>query len=61
MEITNLDKLYCAERELLMRVRVYGHLVAKGHMTEREKTREISLMQAIVKDYRALVEPELAL
>lgn len=57
-EITETDKLHCAERELLYRRRVYERLVNNGKMTADTARREIALMEAIVQDYRARAEAE---
>ncbi len=58
MTITTQDKLECAERELTYRRRVYDRLVAKQKMTRGFADRQISLMAAIVEDYRAQVHGE---
>ena len=57
--ISAADKLACAERELKYRRRVYGRLVERGKMDQREADRELELMEAIAKDYRELVSDEL--
>jgi hypothetical protein len=56
--ITETDKLHCAERELLYRRRVYARLMQNGKMTPNVARREISLMEAIVEDYRVRSESE---
>lgn len=58
MIITAADKLQCAERELKYRRRVYGRLVERGKMSQREADRELELMEAIARDYRELVSDD---
>jgi len=53
-----VDKLRCAEREVRMRLRVYPERIARGVMGEEEARREITLMEEIAADYRAIVERE---
>jgi hypothetical protein len=55
------DKLACLQRELTMRRRLYPHRVRNGLMAQPEADREIALIEAIMADYRAKVQPELAL
>ena len=56
--ITAKEKLQCVERELSYRRRVYGRLVERGKMSEREAERELELMEAIANDYRDLASDE---
>ena len=49
--ITDTDKLECAQRELMMRKRVYPNRVLTHRMTQREMDRELAMMAAIVLDY----------
>lgn len=58
MTITVADKLACLERELKYRHRVYARLVERGKMTERQRDRELELMEAIAQDYRESVKQE---
>lgn len=48
------DKRKEAEREVAMRVRVYGHYVLKGKMTPVEADRKIALMKANVEDLKEI-------
>jgi hypothetical protein len=48
------DKRKCAERELVMRLRVYERHVAAGKMKPEVAAREIRLMREIADDYRRL-------
>ena len=50
------EKLACAKRELVLRIRVYAKKVAEGKMSQEAAGREIALMSAIAEDYRKLVE-----
>lgn len=54
--ITNRDKADCAEREVKQRRRVYGRWVADGRMTQAFADRQIEVMEAIAKDYRAFAD-----
>jgi hypothetical protein len=54
--IDNRDKLRCVTRELELRRRVYPRLILKGRITPARAQYEIKVMEAIVEDYRALVE-----
>ena len=56
--ISAADKLQCAERELKYRRRVYGRLIERGKMSQREAERELQLMEAIRDDYRDLASDE---
>jgi hypothetical protein len=58
MMITTQDKLKCVERELRYRHRVYGRLVERGKMSEPQRHQEIKIMEAILDDYRQLVDDE---
>lgn len=58
------EKYKCVKRELQYRIRVYARLVAEGKLSERQSSREISIMAAIVEDYKQMVQldvPELEL
>ena len=55
---TATEKLACAKRELRYRIDVYKRLVADGKMSERQATREIAIMGAIVDDYSEVVKRE---
>ena len=57
--ITDVDKLNCAVRELLMRKRAYPRWVESGRMKPEVADMEIKVMQAIVLDYRNKVAPDL--
>lgn len=52
--VTRSDKHACAVRELNKRRSAYPRWVSAGKMTMATATREIMVMEAIVKDY----EPE---
>ena len=59
---TAKDKLRCAERELGYRRVVYPRRVGDGKMRAEEAERQIEIMEAIVEDYRVIVnqlEPRL--
>ena len=56
--ITTVDKLRCAERELRLRYTVFDRLVVEGKMTSQKAAREIKLMEEICADYRAQIEAE---
>jgi hypothetical protein len=56
--ITASDKLKCAERELAMRKRVYARWVELAKMSAGKAAHEIACMEAIIEDYRKLVEKE---
>lgn len=58
MSFTASDKRKCAERELVMRLRVYERHVAAGKMKPEVAQREIRLMRAIADDYRRLEAEE---
>jgi hypothetical protein len=60
-EITDADKLACAEREIAMRRHVYPNRVRQGLMRPTSADREIATMEAIAADYRAKVQPTLEL
>lgn len=53
--ITNADKLACAERELKMRKKVYPRWTENGKMSAGKAAHEIAAMEAIVRDYTAIV------
>lgn len=55
---TATEKLNCVQRELKYRIRVYARLVAEGKLSERQASREIALMAAIVDDYTKVVARE---
>lgn len=52
------EKLACVERELHYRIKVYSRLIAKRKMSERQASREIAIMGAIVDDYRGTIDRE---
>ena len=52
------EKYSCAQRELVLRIRVYAKQVAQNKMSRENAGREIALMSAICEDYRKLVEAE---
>jgi hypothetical protein len=52
------EKHACAQRELVLRIRVYARQVAQGKMSKESAGREIALMSAIAEDYRKLAEAE---
>ena len=51
---TATDKRKCAERELVLRLRVYERHVERGKMKKEVAEREIRLMREIAEDYRRL-------
>lgn len=57
-EVSNLDKLKCAQRELALRRNVYPKRLAGGVMTVAKASHEIAAMQAIVDDYLRIVAAE---
>jgi hypothetical protein len=56
-EISDQEKLACAERELAMRRVVYRGQVKRGVLAPTIARREIEVMEAIAADYRAKVQP----
>ena len=54
-DITDADKLQCAERELALRKRVYPRFVEQKKMSLGRSELEIAIMAAIADDYRAKV------
>jgi len=52
------EKLKALERELAYRRRVYPRLVASGRMSQREADEQVSVFEAIAKDYRDQIEVE---
>jgi hypothetical protein len=54
--ITDLDKLKCLARELALRRNVYAKRLRGGTMSEHEALHEITVIQAIVNDYKAKLE-----
>lgn len=56
--ITNAEKLACAERELKMRKRVYPRWVEDGRMSLAQMHHEIAAMESICQDYRDLTAKE---
>ena len=52
------DKLTCAERELKMRRQVYPRWIDVGRMSTSKAAHEIAVMEAIVADYRKILENE---
>lgn len=52
------EKLACVERELRWRYKVYPRRVEQGNMTDKQAAREISIMESIAADLRALSERE---
>jgi len=55
------DKRKCAQRELQMRLKVYPRWINEGRISHEKASREIELMEAIVRDYVALEKKELLL
>jgi hypothetical protein len=50
------EKLACVEREIAMRRSVYPRLVYKCQLKQEVADREIALMEAIARDYRARID-----
>jgi len=62
--MTVRDKYVEVKRELALRRRLYPRWVAEGKLPEREASRRIAVLHAIMEDYErelAAAEPELAL
>lgn len=57
---TTAEKLACARRELAMRKSAYPGWIERGKMTAEKAAYELALMQAIARDYEALLESEKA-
>jgi len=53
MNITVEDKLKCVFRELRQRQRDYPNRVAEGRMSPTQASREIAVMECVVRDYKA--------
>jgi hypothetical protein len=49
--ISMADKIACVEREIKLRMKVFGRLVSTGAIREEKAEREIAIMQAIMQDY----------
>jgi hypothetical protein len=60
-DFSDQEKLACIEREIQVRRKVYPGRVKKGLMPLRMALREHALMEAIARDYRIRVQPDLAL
>ena len=58
MNVTTLEKLKCAQRELALRRSVYQKRVTGGLMTQAKVDHEIAAMAAIVEDYTRLLLEE---
>ena len=56
--ITESDKLLCVEGQLRFHRQLCAWLVQQGRMSPNDARREISVMDAIVEDYRARAEAE---
>ena len=52
-EVTNEEKIACLQREIDMRIRVYGRYMAEGKMSKSKAEREIEIMKAILFDYQS--------
>jgi hypothetical protein len=59
MTFSNKLKRQCAQREVQMRIQVYGRRVKAGTMNQQDADHQIAVMKAIVDDYRALEAAEL--
>ena len=57
--ISLTEKVNCLERELLMRRRVYPRLIQQSKLTQSEADFEISIMQAILNDYKQQAKTDL--
>lgn len=51
-QITDVEKLMCACRELKLRKGVYPRMVASGTLTQAQADEEIARMRAIIEDYQ---------
>ena len=58
MNFSDGDTLACLEREIALRISVYGRRVAERKMSQNKADREIAIMQSIAEDYRKKI-PEL--
>jgi hypothetical protein len=56
-QITDEDKHAEAVREVSMRHGVYPRFVSAGRMTQEEADRKIAILQSVVDDYDAKLNP----
>jgi len=52
MTFTSKEKLECAEREVMMRRKVYPRWIEQKKMKQETADRQIAIMDAIAEDYR---------
>lgn len=57
-EITTYEKAEEIKREIKMRKRVYSFQVLQGKMKQEVADKHIAIMEAILKDYQAILEKE---
>lgn len=51
-EVSKEEKIAALQREIEMRVRVYGRYMAEGKMSKSRAEREIEIIRAILADYQ---------
>jgi hypothetical protein len=56
--ITIRDKLACLERELRIRRQVYPNRILTKRMSLKKAERELTLIEAIIEDYRTIIAAE---
>lgn len=61
MSYTDDEKLTCLRRELGMRRALYPNRVSNGLMRPVDAQREIAIIEEIIADYRAKMQPALDL
>lgn len=57
-DFTAAEKAECAEREVKQRRKVYARWVADKRMSQDFADRQIAIMDAIARDYRAKADVE---
>ncbi len=55
-QFTDEEKYRCLERELRRRRNVYPNRIETGRMTQHEADYQITIMEAVLEDYRAKAE-----
>ena len=56
--LSEMDKYKCAERELIMRKKVYPRWVQLGRISAGKAAHELACMEAILRDYMAAIEKD---
>lgn len=54
LPVTLSEEIYCVERELKLRERVYPRFVANKRMTQERADREIELMRSVLRRLKSL-------